>query len=189
MIPREVFLNFPEIHTDRLVLRKPGIEDVQDIFEIKSDPLVTVPYCAEPYSKIEQADKWIRELFSFYSAGEGVMWFITKRGESKVIGDCTFWHIDSDSSCGELGYELGSSYWNNGIATEATTAVIKYGFGGMNLNRIEACPFSTNKRSARLLEKIGFTLEGNLRQRVMFRNEYFDQLYYSILKGEFSGIS
>ena len=112
------------------------------------------------------------------------MWFITLDGDRRVIGDCTLWHIESESGCAELGYELNRSYWGRGIASEAASAVVEFGFNGMLLNRIEACPFSENSPSTGLLGRLGFTLEGNLRQRIMFRGKYFDQLYYGLLKEE-----
>lgn len=62
--------------------------------------------------------------------------------------------------------------------------VIRYGFSEMHLNRIEACPFSANAPSMRLLDRLGFRLEGNLRQRTFFREKYYDQLYFGLLKGE-----
>ncbi len=184
MIPESVFSDFPTIKTKRLVLRQPQHGDAESVFSIKSDPLVTLPYCAEPYTRMEQAGGWIERLHSTYRAEEGIMWFITLMGEKGVIGDCTLWHIDSESACAELGYELNRSYWGRGIALEAASAVIEFGFNDMLLNRIEACPFSENGPSTGLLDRLGFTLEGNLRQRIMFRGKYFDQLYYGLLKEE-----
>ena len=184
MIPESVFSDFPTIKTKRLVLRQPQHEDAQAVFSIKSDSLVTLPYCAEPYTSMEQAEGWIERLHSTYRAGEGIMWFISLIGEKSVIGNCTLWHIDSESGCAELGYELNRSYWGRGIASEAASTVVEFGFNGMLLNRIEACPFSENRPSTGLLDRLGFTLEGNLRQRIMFRGKYFDQLYYGLLKEE-----
>ncbi|MCL4445180.1 MAG: GNAT family N-acetyltransferase [Candidatus Thermoplasmatota archaeon] len=184
MIPDSVFSGFPIIKTKRLMLRQPQHEDAEAVFSIKSDPLVTLPYCAEPYTRMEQARGWIERLHSTYRDEEGIMWFITPIGENNVIGDCTLWHIDSESECAELGYELNRSYWGRGIASEAASAVIEFGFNGMLLNRVEACPFSENRPSTGLLDRLGFTLEGNLRKRIMFRGKYFDQLYYGLLKEE-----
>ncbi len=116
------------------------------------------------------------------------MWFITMKGEDRVIGDCTLWNLDIPSSCGELGYALDSSYWGRGIASEAISAIIEFGFGKMQLNRIEACPFSSNEPSMSLLQKHGFKLEGNLRQRVFFHGKYYDQLYYGLLKPEWESM-
>jgi len=181
LIPESVFERTAVIETERLILRGPRKDDIYDVFAMKSDPLVTVPYCREPYTKTEQSEKWIASLEEGTKTKNAVMWFITIKGKGNVIGDCPLWNLDSESSCGELGYELNRAYWGKGIATEATSAIIDYGFKEMKLNRIEACPYSNNEPSTSLLEKLGFTLEGRLRQRTFFRGKYFDQLYYSLL--------
>ena len=187
MISDTPFVTFPCLQTGRLTLREARIEDAEDVFSFKSDPAVTAPYCTEPHGSVEQARNWIRSLFKGYGAKEHVMWFITLKNEDTVIGACTLWHLDTESSCGELGYELNRSYWGKGLASEATMAVIKYGFMEMSLNRIEACPFKENAPSNRLLEKLGFTLEGHLRQGAYFRGKFHDQSYYGLLREEWTG--
>ena len=88
LIPDSVFSGFPTIKTKRLMLRQPQHEDADAVFSIKSDPLVTLPYCAEPYTRMEQARGWIERLHSTYRDEEGIMWFITPIGKNNVIGSC-----------------------------------------------------------------------------------------------------
>jgi RimJ/RimL family protein N-acetyltransferase len=68
--------------------------------------------------------------------------------------------------------------------TEALTAILTYGFNRLGLHRIEACPLDNNTHSKALLVKLGFKLEGTLRQRHFFRDHYEDQLYYGLLSEE-----
>jgi RimJ/RimL family protein N-acetyltransferase len=56
----------------------------------------------------------------------------------------------------------------------------------LELNRIEATPLGKNNRSSNVLVKLGFTHEGTLRQRVLFRDSYEDQVYFSLLKNEWT---
>jgi RimJ/RimL family protein N-acetyltransferase len=63
----------------------------------------------------------------------------------------------------ELGYDMATSHWGQGIATEAARAVIDYGFTTMRLHRIQSHTIADNHRSVRLLERIGFRREGTLR--------------------------
>lgn len=184
LITESAFLEFPLLRTERLVLRQLRVEDANDIFAIKSDISVTVPYCVGPYWKLEQAKAWIELVQKGYFSRDNILWAITLKGEDKMIGDCTLWHLDHESGCGELGYELAKTHWGKGIAFEATSAVMNFGFSVMNLNRTEACPFSTNDPSIKLLGRLGFLLEGTLRQRIHFRGRYYDQMYYGLLKDE-----
>ena len=72
------------------------------------------------------------------------------------------------------------------MMTEALAPVLAYGLLGVRLNRIEACPLAENAASNALLLKLGFRYEGNLRQRVFFRGRFVDQVYYGLLKSEWS---
>jgi ribosomal-protein-alanine N-acetyltransferase len=64
--------------------------------------------------------------------------------------------------------------------------VVAYGLTELALHRIEACPLAGNSASRRLLLKLGFTCEGNLRQRAFFRGHFEDQLYFGLLKDEWT---
>jgi len=85
----------------------------------------------------------------------------------------------------EVGYWIGYPYWNRGYATEAAAALVKYGFEALGLNRIQACHMEHNPASGRVLQKIGMTYEGTLRQATFRFGEYHDLLMYSILRSEY----
>jgi [ribosomal protein S5]-alanine N-acetyltransferase len=64
----------------------------------------------------------------------------------------------------ELGYVLSREHWGKGLMPEAVRAVIRFGFGRMELNRIQARCVAENTASARVMEKAGMTYEGTLRE-------------------------
>ena len=70
------------------------------------------------------------------------------------------------------------------MASEVVRAVIECGFTTLNLNRIKAAPFKKNSPSSKLLERFGFKLEGDLREKCVLRGESYDQLYYGLLRNE-----
>jgi ribosomal-protein-alanine N-acetyltransferase len=179
----ESFKHPPTFVTDRLLIRPIEDDDAGAIFEFKSDPDVTVPYGQEPKS-LEETQRWVKNRINGYRKHESVYWVITLKPESKVIGSCCFWNFDLDFSCAELGYELHREHQGKGIMTEAITPVLAYGFKEMGFHRIEACPYSNNEPSRKLLIKLGFKYEGNLRQRHKFRGTYLDQHYYAVLHDE-----
>ena len=72
---------------------------------------------------------------------------------------CT-WHKDVYAKTVELGYFIGENYWGKGIASEAVREIIRFGYDKMELNRIEAETIEDNHESRRMLEKLGFVLEG-----------------------------
>jgi [ribosomal protein S5]-alanine N-acetyltransferase len=176
--------SFPSITTDGLHLREIRSTDAEALFSLKSDPEVTSSYGREPHRTIGDTRAWLQNVQDSYSRRDGIMWCVTLKNQDLAIGSCCFWNIDEDFHCGELGYELNRAHWGKGIMTEALPAVIAYGFNDLGLHRIEANPLQYNAASTNLLHKLGFTLEGTLRQRCVFRGQYFDQLYFGLLANE-----
>jgi ribosomal-protein-alanine N-acetyltransferase len=126
----------------------------------------------------------IQRLQASYDRRESIFWCITLKGEDAVIGSCCFWNFSLGFHCAEIGYELHRAYWRKGVMAEAISAIVTYGFTKLGLHRIEANPLAGNVASRKLLLKLGFTYEGNLRQRVFFRDQFLDQHYFGLLKDE-----
>ena len=178
------FNSFPFLTTNRLVLRQPRLEDALALFAIKSNPLVTASYGQEPHLAIERTRAWIERLLADFAHREALFWCLALKGGETAIGAGGFWNFDAGFLCAEIGYELHPDYWERGLMGEALRAMLAYGFEQLGLHRIEANPLAGNDASQKLLEKLGFKLEGTLRQRHFFRGAYLDQLYYGLLQDE-----
>lgn len=114
-------------------------------------------------------------------------WGITLTGKDTVIGSCGFHHFSPGFHRAETGYELNRTFWGKGIMFEAMSAILTYGFSELDLHRVEAIIDIANERSKGLLLKLGFTYEGNLRQRYPFRDRFEDEHYFGLLKDEWHG--
>ena len=84
-----------------------------------------------------------------------------------------------------MGYWIGTPYWGCGFATEATAAVVRYGFEELQLNRVHAAHFALNPASGRVLEKLGMRREGCRRQHVLKWDRYVDLVLYGLLREEY----
>ncbi|RDW15512.1 GNAT family N-acetyltransferase [Oceanobacillus chungangensis] len=176
---------FPIIETNRLVLRKINISDANSIFRYLSDKEVMKYYGLAPFETVDEALSEIAWYQSILDNKKGIRWGITLKEEDVVIGSCGFLNMVPEHHRTEIGYELSSSYWGKGIASEALHAVISYGFECFNLQRIEALIEPPNIPSLKLVEKQGFIREGLLRN-YEFTGGKFDDLYmYSLLKQDF----
>ena len=178
------FTNFPTLTTNRLQLRQLRSTDAEALFALRSDHKVMEFFGQEPHQSIEETHKLIQRLQAHYNQHEALFWCITRKGEDTVIGSCTLFSFNLDFHYAETGYELSPAYWQQGITTEAMSAVLTYGFNELDLHRIEADVAPDNIRSKNLLLKLGFTYEGNLRQRYFFRGQFEDEYYYGLLKDE-----
>jgi len=102
--------------------------------------------------------------------------------KGKLVGSIGL-HLQEDvyKHSAELGYFVGESYWQKGIAGVAVRGMIKYGFETLHLHRIFASVFEHNKASMRVLEKNGFVLEGIKKQAVLKNNTFMDEHIYGKL--------
>jgi ribosomal-protein-alanine N-acetyltransferase len=82
----------------------------------------------------------------------------------------------------EIGYWLGEPYWNKGIMTAAVMETVEWGWRNLDIVRIHTGVFSYNKASARVLEKAGFTFEGEFIHSVYKNGILANELRYSLLK-------
>lgn len=178
------FSHFPALTTNRLRLRQLQPADAEALFAIRSDQQVREAYGQEPYQSVEEARVMIRRLQDLYDRREALYWGITFQETDTLIGSCTFWNFSPDLYCAELGYELHRAYHRQGIMAEALPVILTYGFTELGFHRIEANPYASNTASTSLLRKLGFTYEGNLRQRAFFRDHFEDQLYFGLLADE-----
>lgn len=80
----------------------------------------------------------------------------------------------------ELGFWLAQPFWGQGISTRAVRQVVAHGFQALDVTRIFARPFGTNRASQRVLEKAGFTLEAQFAQTLFKNGELVDEWVYGV---------
>ena len=179
-----VFTHFPTLTTNRLHLRQIKPTDAEALFALRSDSDVMEFFGQELHESLADTHKLIQRLQASYERHDSIFWCITLKGEDTLIGSCTLFSFNHDFHYAETGYELSPACWRQGITSEAMSAVLTYGFTELDLHRIEADVAPDNVRSKNLLLKLGFTFEGNLRQRYYFRGQFEDEYYYGLLKDE-----
>lgn len=101
--------------------------------------------------------------------------------DGEVVGGIGI-SVQTDIHCknAELGYWLAEPFWGKGIATKAIEMLVSQAFERLDITRIFARPFHTNKASHRVLEKAGFRLEAVLEKAVFKNGEYLDEWIYAI---------
>lgn len=175
---------YPELQTERLVLRRFTLDDASDVQRLAGEwevarTLLSVPH---PYEE-GMAEEWITDHPSEFERGEGVHFALVLSERGELCGACGL-VINLRDANAELGYWIGKPYWGRGYATEAAREVVRYGFEQLWLHRIYAAHFGTNPASGRVLEKIGMTYEGTRREHHRKWGDYEDRIEYGLLVGE-----
>jgi ribosomal-protein-alanine N-acetyltransferase len=160
------FGDFPLLTTPRLSLCEYSAEHLDDIFAIRSDPIVQL-YNSEPHRTRDDTLKFIGAERERYRLKKEIIWAVRQRTAGRVIGSVSVFDWDRHHRRAPIGYDLARDCWGQGYAQEAIRAVIGFAFASMRLNRIEIWTSSANARSLRLAERLGFTREGSLRNRIL----------------------
>ncbi len=178
--------DFPRLETQRLVLREIVVADDAAICSIHGDANVMRYFGADPMSEPAQALALI-ETFARWRGDDnsGIRWGIEQNGQ--LVGTCGLFRWNHAWHSAMVGYELAQTAWGQGLMQEALAAILPYGFSTMNLNRIEAQIHPDNAASLKLMPKLGFTYEGQLREVGFWGGQFHDFVQFGLLKREFAG--
>ncbi|MBK8498039.1 MAG: GNAT family N-acetyltransferase [Flavobacteriales bacterium] len=172
---------FPVLLTERLVLRELRPSDAEQVFAMRSDPLV-MQHVNRPLAKtIEDASALITLITTTVAANDAVQWAITVKGDDTFIGLIGFWRMEKEHYLAELGYMLARDHWGKGLISEAIGAVVPFGFNTLGFHRIEAITRPENVASARALEKNGFVPEAHFRESIFWNGAFHDSLHFARL--------
>lgn len=175
------------IETERLVLRKFTENDVMPAFyNWESDNKVTEflqwSACTTPAETKSILEDWI----SSYKNNHFYQWaIILKGGKDEPIGTISVVDMNERLNSVEIGYCIGSKWWNQGITSEALSGMIPFLFNQVKVNRIEAQHDPNNPGSGKVLIKCGFKYEGTLRQADFNNKGIVDAAVYSILADDY----
>ena len=171
----------PELRTGRLLLRPFRMDDVDDVFAYASDAewnrYLGLP---EPYTR-RSAEEFVSNMV-LADWETNPMWAIVHEG--RVSGGINLTTRGRDQT--ELGYSIARPLWGRGLTTEAARAVIDYGFQSMGLARIYSFANIENEGSWRVMEKLGMKREGIMRSNRLVRDERVDDVFYAVLREEWS---
>ncbi len=150
------FTPFPNLTTERLILRQLSQQDENEIFFLRSNDAV-LKYIDIPKAKtIDDAREFIGRINNYLILNESVLWAICLKGTAALIGTICFWNIDKQNLIAEIGYVLHPDKQGQGIMQEALQSVIEYGFSEMKLKSIGAELKIKNIKSLNLLKRNGF---------------------------------
>jgi len=176
------FTPFPELKTERLLLRKLAITDANEIFILRSNEDVLRYIGKEPISTIKEAEEFIGKINKGVDDNEAILWGIALLDNiSMIIGTICLWNLIKEHFRGEIGYTLHPDHWRKGIMKEAINRVVDYGFNDLGLHSIEALLSSENIASSSVLESTGFAKEGHIKENFYFKGEFSNTLIYSKL--------
>jgi [ribosomal protein S5]-alanine N-acetyltransferase len=151
-----------QLHTERLILRRPREEDAEALFHAYAQDAEVLRYLTWlPHRTVEETRALVRRALEEWEEGRTFRWVVVRRREDRPIGMV---ELRPDGHRLELGYVLARRYWNRGYMTEAVQAVVTWALAQPEIHRVWAVVDVDNRASARVLEKAGMQREGVLRR-------------------------
>jgi RimJ/RimL family protein N-acetyltransferase len=174
----------PALETARLILRPFTLADAPMVQQLAGAPAIAAVTSNIPHPYEDgMAEAWIGTHAATFAAGRGAVFAITRRENGQLCG-CIGLTIERQHANAEMGYWIGMPFWGRGYCTEAARAVLDYAFEELKLHRVHASHFARNPASGRVMQKIGMTREGCLRQHIRKGEGFEDLEKYGILAGE-----
>ncbi len=174
------------IETERLILRRFQYTDDDSMLKNWiADEKIQSMYSEPVYSTKETVKALLDQYIGSYEKNDYYRWAIIEKNAAECIGQIAYFLVDSKNHFAEIEYCIGSDFQCKGFATEATKAIIAYGFDRINLHKVQICTKTINNPSKRVIEKCGFTYEGILRDYFYMDGDYVGRLYFSMLRSEY----
>ncbi len=171
---------FPSLTTGRLVLRMLELSDAAEIMKLRSDERVNKYLDRPKTTTINEAVEFINKINNGIKNEESYYWVICLRKDHKLAGTICLWNIDKENARIEVGYELLPSSQGKGLAHEALSTIINYGFNTLKFRTMVAYPHSGNERSIKLLEKNNFKRDAALEDEFYKTEPTAKEVIYSL---------
>lgn len=177
----------PSPFEGRLVrLRAPEEADSERIHDLLSDAgvLETNPIWPFGTSLDQLRERWQKTRANPDPAHVP---FVVETLTGELVGNCGLFEVEPQFRTASAGIAIGKDHWDRGYGTDALRTLCRFGFGHMNLHRIELTVSAANPRGLRAYEKVGFRVEGYKRQADLIRGERCDLILMGLLHDELAG--
>ncbi len=166
------------------MLRRLTPDDAQAMYDNwATDEKVTEYLSWYVHESIEETRELLAKWGAEYEKPDYYHWAIEYEGS--IIGTVGLHNVSDQNEHCELGYCIGSKWWNQGIMTEAVGAVIRFMFAEVNANKICALHDIQNIGSGSVMRKNGMQQEGLFREHSVRKDgTRGDMAYYAILRSE-----
>jgi len=159
------------IRTERLLLRRPHIDDLDVMFEIMSNPSAMRFWSTLPHADRDVTRPWLDKKIARNADG-GEDYFIELDG--RVIGEVGAGRLP------DFGFMIHPDFWGRGFATEASTAFIAHAFRNTAATELLADVDPRNVASLRVLNRLGFIETGRAERTFLLGEEWCDSVYLAL---------
>jgi RimJ/RimL family protein N-acetyltransferase len=137
-----------------------------------------------PPSSLAAVKNWLDDRIKKGMENDEIYCVIETRS-GDFVGMINSHHCDQRAGTFQYGLAIHAEQRRKGYASEAVCMLLRYFFEELHYQKVTVMVYSFNEASSHLHERLGFQLEGRLRQMWYANGRYHDQLYYGITQEEF----
>lgn len=174
------------IRTKRLLIREFEASDRESLLAIVREP-DQIKHMLLFLDTEEQLDEFMSLALNGARNEPRLQWHFAVQdlAQGHYLGSCCLMVEAESTSSAELGYWFLREAWGKGYATESSAALLELGFERLGYHRIWGKCHEQNVQSAKVMEKLGMTYEGTLREHVWLRDHYRTSRIYGMLEAEY----
>jgi RimJ/RimL family protein N-acetyltransferase len=171
------------IISDNIILRLLQKADLEDRVRWFNDPQVRQTLVVTERFELEKTMRWFERLQSDQTRTE----FAIETLDGVVIGVTGLLGIEKEHGVAECYCVIGNKdYWGRKLGTEIHSVLIQWAFENLGLNKIRADIRTNNPAIFRVVEKLGFKIEGTLRKEKVIDRQRIDLYRIGLLRDEFT---
>ncbi len=178
------------LETERLILRKLQMSDLNDFHSFRSNPEICKFQSFTPFT-IEESKKFIEEQSQtvFGTPGKWAQVGIVWKESNKLVGDFALKPEKDEPRTVEIGVTLNTGYQGKGFAIEAFQKVFEHLFTETETHRVIGLLDTENHGSRKLMENLNFRREAEFKKSYWDAkmNEWRDEYVYALLKEDWEG--
>jgi RimJ/RimL family protein N-acetyltransferase len=177
--------NFLELKGNMVYLKKLDKEYLDKYSNSSDHCSIETTICTGTQAVFNKADieRYLEDISTDKSR---IDFLIFSKESNQILGEVVINDIDRNNRSASVRIAVNRKEdFNKGYGTEAMVLALNYGFGMLNLHRIELEAFAFNERAIHVYEKIGFKKEGIRRDGWFYNHRYYDMVSMSILEDEF----
>jgi RimJ/RimL family protein N-acetyltransferase len=177
---------FEPLRTDRLVLRRPLLDDADALWRRRNEPEVA-EYQAWPLPYPRQrADDVIESVAAEEGPRPGEWWMATVcTAVGEIVGDLAL-RLTWEGRSAEIGFTFARRHWGRGYAREAAAELVRWLFEENGVTRVHAMAHPDNHASTMLLERLGMRYEGRTRSSYWVGDECTDDVLYGMTRDDWT---
>ncbi|WP_299222864.1 GNAT family N-acetyltransferase [uncultured Aquimarina sp.] len=172
----------PVLFTNRLQLKIVALSDLSKTHELLSIPEVDQYNALGLPTNKEVTTVYLDEWMENYRMRKEFVFTINSQSDNEFLGLISLRIGNPKYNIASIWYKLHPDFWGRGYATEATKAILQFGFKEVGLHRIEAGCAVDNVGSIKVLEKVGMIREGHKRKVLPLKTGWSDNYEFAMLE-------